>query len=81
MKTKNRKYRVDNVENKIFLEISKEKITSLQKIMEGYGHLAVVSTVDAREGKVVVHVTPDTREDVLEIIHHLPFVETENIIF
>lgn len=61
--------------NKIVLKIPKKEISFLTKIMEGYNHQGIVSTVDSKEGLVVIHHTPDTKSTVLEIIKNLPFVE------
>lgn len=65
------------MENKIFLKIPTKEITYLTKIIEGYDNLGVVSTIDAREGRVVIHLTPDTRPEIMEIISRLPFVEED----
>jgi uncharacterized protein (UPF0218 family) len=46
--------------------------------MEGYDNLGVVSTIDPKEGLVMIHITPDTRDTVREILHHLPFVTDIN---
>lgn len=62
-------------ENKVFLKIPKRQIAFLTKIIEGYDNLGVVSTIDAQEGIVMIHLTPDTRQEILEIIAQLPFVE------
>ncbi len=71
----------DSSENKIFLKVAKEKITFLIKIIEACDNLGVVSTVNAQEGKVLIHVTLDTRAEVLDIIKHLPFVELEKNLY
>lgn len=57
----------------IFLKVAPVHIDMLNKIVEGYDNLAVVTTINASEGKLVLRVTPDTREDVLKILHHMPF--------
>lgn len=75
MTNKLRRYSLDNLENKIFVKVPKEKISYLNKIIEAYNHLGLVSTIDAKEGKVVIHVTPDTRAAILEIIQQFPFIE------
>lgn len=61
--------------NKIYLKIPRKEITYLNKILEGYDHLGVVSTIDPREGLVMVHHTPDTREEVRRILQNMPFIE------
>lgn len=63
------------MENKVYLTIPKREITYLTKIIEGFDNLGVVSTIDAEEGRVMIHLTPDTRAEILKIIAELPFVE------
>lgn len=63
------------MENKVYLKIPKREITYLTKIIEGFDNLGVVSTIDAQEGRVMIHLTPDTRAEILNIIAQLPFVE------
>ena len=41
--------------------------------MEGYEHLALVTTVDPADGVVKLLGTPDTYNDVMEIIENMPF--------
>lgn len=59
-------------QERIFLRLRPRDIDFLNKIMEGYDGLGIVSTVDREEGLVVIRVTPDTRNDVLGIISALP---------
>ena len=41
--------------------------------MEGYEHLAMVSTVDGTSGLIKFYATPDTYFDTLDIIENMPF--------
>ncbi len=59
--------------NKIYLRLDPENIDFLNRIIEGCDGLGILSTVDNRQGQVVIRVTPDTRRDILEILEHLPF--------
>ncbi len=61
------------LENKILLRIPRKDINFLNKIMEGYDNLGVVSTLDPQEGLVMVRVTPDTRREVMKILAEMPF--------
>lgn len=61
--------------NKILLKVPKERITFLHKIIEACDNVGVVSTINAREGRVLIHVTPETKDEVLGIIRSLPDVE------
>lgn len=55
----------------ILLQIEPKYIHFLNRIMEGYEYLGVVTTLNRQEGIVKIRVTPDTRVDVEEILSHL----------
>lgn len=57
----------------IYLRVAPERIADVNWIMEGYEHLALVTTEDPREGVVKLFGTPDTYNDVMEIIENMPF--------
>ena len=57
----------------IYLRVAPERIADVNWIMEGYEHLALVTTEDPREGDVKLLGTPDTYNDVMEIIENMPF--------
>ncbi len=60
MKTSRQYYRVDSRE-----------ISFLRFILEGYDGLAVLTTLDARSGKVVLTVAPGCEQDVSTVIRGL----------
>jgi len=53
---------------KKYFRIDRREIHFLRFILEGYDGLAVVRTVDPREGLVVLHVRPGGEAEVAEII-------------
>lgn len=57
----------------IYAKVSPERIADVNWIMEGYEHLALVSTIDHQEGIILLRGTPDTYNDVLEIVENMPF--------
>lgn len=57
----------------IYLRVAPERIADVNWIMEGYEHLALVTTEDPREGVVKLLGTPYTYNDVMEIIENMPF--------
>jgi len=57
----------------VYGRVDPEKIDMLSKIIEAYGHLGIVSTLDGKTGAVMVRATPDTIEVVLDILNNLPF--------
>lgn len=59
-------------ENKIRVRLDPKDIIMLDNIIEGFDGLGIVSTGNPKTGEVVVHVTPDTRNDVMEILKRFP---------
>ena len=55
----------------IFAVIDPKEINFLNRIMEGYEYFGVVTTLD-RQGLVLIRVTPDTFQDVLDVLLTLP---------
>ena len=56
----------------IFIKVAPRDINYVNRIMEGYEYLGVVSTIDAKESKLIIRVTPDTYEETKHILTHLP---------
>jgi len=57
----------------IYARVEPANIDMLSKIIEAYEHLGIVSTLDRRQGLVVIRCTGDTREDMMGILASLPF--------
>jgi hypothetical protein len=58
-------------DTRILIRIQPKDIDYLNKIIEAYDGLGLVHTLDRKAGIVAVHVTPDTAEDVRDIIANL----------
>lgn len=58
--------------DEIFIQVAPRDINYVNRIMEGYEYLGMVSTIDSKQGLLVVRVTPDTRALVEEILANLP---------
>lgn len=56
----------------IFIKVAPSNINYVNRIMEGYEYLGVVTTVNPAEGKLMVRVTSDTYHEVEEILKKLP---------
>ena len=57
----------------IYAQVEPERIADVNWIMEGYEHLAMVSTVDGSAGLIKFYATPDTYFDTMDIIENMPF--------
>jgi len=50
------------------LEISPDRIHFLKFILEGYDNLAIMSTVDARQGLVEIRYPPEVKKDLTDLL-------------
>ena len=56
----------------ILIKIDMKHINYINRIMEGYEYLGVVTTVKNMENVLRIRVTPDTYREVQEILANLP---------
>ena len=56
----------------IKIEVQPKDIDFVNKIVEAYEGIALVSTVDPREGILVIHTSPQCYEDLKQILDTLP---------
>ncbi|NLW25553.1 MAG: DUF4911 domain-containing protein [Clostridia bacterium] len=56
----------------IKLQVKPQDIAFINKIFEGYDGLGTVTTINAQKGLIVVHVTPETKKEVMEILRNFP---------
>ena len=61
------------------IKINPKDINFFNRIIEGYEYLGMVSTLDKQAGIVIVRTTPDTYDEVREIIDHLSLEGLEYI--
>lgn len=57
----------------IYAQVEPEHIADINWFMEGYEHLAMVSTVDGSAGLIKFYATPDTYFDTIDILRNMPF--------
>jgi hypothetical protein len=50
------------------LKISPDRIHFLKFILEGYDNLAIMSTVDARQGLVEIRYPPEVKKDLTDLL-------------
>ena len=59
------------MKTEIFLKVNKEDIDYINRIMEGYEYLGVVSTIDKKEGIIVIRTTTDMYDEAKVILENL----------
>ena len=57
--------------NVIYFKIDAKHINYVNRVFEGYEYLGVVSTVDKKEGLLVIRATPDTVSEARNILGNL----------
>lgn len=58
-------------DSEVYFQTERRHITYVVRILEGYEHLGVVTTVDPRLGIARVRATEDTKADVCAILQSL----------
>ncbi len=56
----------------VIFQVDPSRITYVARILEGYEHLGVVTTIDSQTGLARVRATQDTAKLVKEILVSLP---------
>lgn len=55
----------------VYIEISPHDVNYVNRILEGYEYLGVLTTLDARRAVCCIHSTADTRQDVMDVLSSL----------
>ncbi|XFO66631.1 hypothetical protein SPSIL_027900 [Sporomusa silvacetica DSM 10669] len=63
---------ITTIDKPIYIQIEPKYVNYVNRIMEGYEYLGVVSTLDRREGILQIRATPDTANEVRDILAHIP---------
>lgn len=61
-----------STEEMILVEVSPHDIDFFNKLLEGYDNLALVTTLDAKLGKLALWVAKQAKKDMLAILKCLP---------
>ncbi len=56
----------------IMVKVEPSDIDLFNKLIEGYDNLALVTTVDAGLGKLVLRVARNAKKDLMAVLHCLP---------
>jgi len=56
----------------LLLEVAPSDIDLFNKLIEGYDNMALVTTLDARLGRIALWITEHARRDIMAIIKCLP---------
>lgn len=62
-----------NLDVLVKVRVPRSEIQMLVKLVEGLGHLGVVTTINKEAGDVIFQSTKDCWPDLLEAVRHMPF--------
>ncbi len=55
----------------VYIEINPHEVNYVNRILEGYEYLGILTTIDPRRAVCCIHSTADTRQDVIDVLNHL----------
>ena len=61
------------MDDHILVRVDSARIDLLNRLVEAWDHIGVVSTLNQQEGRVIIRCTPDTRAELVEVLRHMPF--------
>lgn len=64
-------------DTRVYIEIPPEEVNYINRIIEGYEYLGVLTTLDAKRATCQINSTKDTRDTVIDILTHLPDVKVK----
>ena len=64
-------------DTRVYIEIPPEEVNYINRIIEGYEYLGVLTTLTAKRATCQINSTKDTRDTVIEVLTHLPDVKVK----
>lgn len=55
----------------VYIEINPHEVNYVNRILEGYEYLGILTTIDPCRAVCCIHSTADTRQDVMDVLTHL----------
>ena len=65
-------FKNDAGDEQLLLQVAPNDIDFFNKLVEGYDNLSIITTIDAKLGKMALWVTEHTKKEVLAILKCLP---------
>lgn len=57
---------------RLFCRVAPAQLDLFHKLLEGYDHLAYITTVDPALGRLALYYSPQAEKDLLAVLRHLP---------
>ena len=58
-------------DTRVYIEISPEAVNYINRIIEGYEYLGILTTLDPKRATCQINSTADTRDIVIDVLTHL----------
>ena len=64
-------------DTRVYIEIPPEEVNYINRIIEGYEYLGVLTTLNTKRATCQINSTRDTRDTVIDVLTHLPDVKVK----
>lgn len=64
-------------DTRVYIEIPPEAVNYINRIIEGYEYLGVLTTLDPKRATCQINSTADTRDIVINVLTHLTDVDVK----
>lgn len=64
-------------DTRVYIEIPPEEVNYINRIVEGYEYLGVLTTLNPQRATCQINSTKDTRDIVIDVLTHLPDVKVK----
>ena len=68
---------MENKDIRVYIEIPPAEVNYINRLIEGYEYLGVLTTLDAKRATCQINSTADTRETVIHVLTHLQDVQVK----
>ena len=64
-------------DTRVYIEIPPEAVNYINRIIEGYEYLGILTTLDPKRATCQINSTADTRDIVIDVLRHLTDVDVK----
>lgn len=64
-------------DTRVYIEILPEAVNYINRIIEGYEYLGILTTLDPKRATCQINSTADTRDIVIDVLTHLTDVDVK----
>lgn len=64
-------------DTRVYIEIPPEAVNYINRIIEGYEYLGILTTLDPKRATCQINSTTDTRDIVIDVLTHLTDVDVK----